>query len=74
MKLFLPYRIQAPTRGQMSAFFWVTVAILIAFGTLCLFLGYRAPPEKTAEAARALRYGYGAITVAVAMYVARRFL
>jgi hypothetical protein len=74
MKLFLPYRVQPPTRTQLSAFFWVFFAILIGFGAACLFLGYRAPPEKAVEAARALRYGYGSIAVALAMYIVRRFL
>ncbi len=74
MKLFLPYRIQSPTNTQLSAFFWVVLAILVGFGVLCLFLGYRAPPEKAAEALRALRYGYGSIAVAVLIYLIRRFL
>ncbi len=72
MKLFLPYRIQSPTPTQLSAFFWVILTILVVFGGLCLCLGYRAPSEKAAEAARAIRYGYASLAVAVAMYVVRK--
>jgi hypothetical protein len=74
MKLFLPYRIQSPTPTQLSAFFWAILVILVGFGALCLFLGYRAGPEKAAEAARAIRYGYASIAVALAMYIGRRIL
>jgi hypothetical protein len=73
MKLFLPYRIQSPTNTQLSAFFWVFFMILLGFGAVCLFLGYRAPAEKAAEAARAIRYGYGSIAVAALIYLIRRF-
>ena len=73
MNLFLPYRIRPPTETQLTVFFWVVFVILVGFGAVCLFFGYRAPPEKAAEAATAIRYGYGLIAVAVAMYIVRRF-
>ena len=50
MKLFLPYRIQPPTDTQLKVVF----VILVGFGAVCLFLGYRAPPEKAALAAGAI--------------------
>jgi hypothetical protein len=73
MKLFLPYRIQPPTETQLRVFFWAVFVIFVGFGAVCLFLGYRAPPEKAAIAAQAIHWGYGSIAVAVAMYIIRRF-
>jgi hypothetical protein len=73
MKQWLPYRIQPPTGTQLRAFFWAVFAILIGWGAACLYLGYRAPPEKAAEAADAIHMGYWSIGIAAAMYIVRRF-
>lgn len=72
MNLFLPYRIRPPTGSQPTVFFRVAFVILVGFGAVCLFLGYRAPPEKASEAAKAIHRGYGLIAAGVAMYVVRR--
>jgi hypothetical protein len=71
--MFLPWRLRPPTGGEQTAFFWATFAIVVGFGALCLFLGYRAPAEKAQEAAAAIRYGWGFLIVGVLMYVIRRF-
>jgi hypothetical protein len=71
--MFLPYRIKPPTPGQFAAFFWTLFIILIGFGVVCLYMGYRAPPERMQDAAETIRYGYGSIAVAVAIYIIRRW-
>ena len=73
MMFFLPYRIQPPTATQLTGVFWAILVLLVGLGAACLFLGYRAPPEKAAEAASAIHWGYGSIAAALAMYVVRRF-
>jgi len=72
MNLYLPWRIRPPTGSQLTVFFWAIFVILVGFGAVCLFLGYRAPPEKAHEAARVIRWGYGFIAVGVAIYVVRK--
>lgn len=57
----------------MNVLFWAILVVIIGFGVVCLFFGYRAPAEKAQEAARLIRGGYGLIVAGVALYVIRRF-
>ena len=47
--------------------------ILVGFGAVCLYFGYRAPAAKAQEAATLIHGGYGFILAAVVMYLVRRF-
>jgi hypothetical protein len=47
--------------------------ILVGFGAVCLFFGYRAPVEKAEAAATLIRGGYGFVISGILMYVIRRF-
>jgi predicted CDP-diglyceride synthetase/phosphatidate cytidylyltransferase len=71
--MYLPWRIRPPTGSEQTVLFWGIVVLLIGFGAVCLFFGYRAPAEKADEAAQAIRGGWGFIGVGVAMYLVRRF-
>jgi hypothetical protein len=73
MPLFLPWRARPPTEGERNVLFWIVVAIFVGFGLVCLYFGYRAPPEKAQEAAKAIRGGYGFIAVGVVIWAVRRF-
>ena len=39
--------------------FWGIVVILVGFGAVCLFFGYRAAAEKAPEAVKLIHGGYG---------------
>ena len=39
--------------------FWGIFVILVGFGAVCLYFGYRAPAEKAQEAAKLIRGGWG---------------
>jgi hypothetical protein len=80
MRPLLGFPIRPPAEGEVGVLywlvrvvFWVVLVALVGLGGVCLFLGYRAPPEKAAEAARAIRLGFEAIGIAVTMYIVRRF-
>jgi hypothetical protein len=47
--------------------------ILVGCGVVCLFFGYRAPPEKAQEAATAIHDGWGCIIAGAVMCIIRRF-
>lgn len=38
---FLPWRIRPPTENEHLVLFWGIFAIVIGFGAVCLFFGYR---------------------------------
>ncbi len=57
----------------MNVLFWGLFGILVGFGAVCLFFGYRAPAEKDQEAARLIHGGHAFIAASVLMYVVRRF-
>ena len=71
--IWLPWRIRPPTQDEMNVLFWIIVLIFVGFGLVCLYFGYRAPPEKAQEAAQAIRGGYGFIAVGVVIWAVRRF-
>ena len=73
MAWFLPWRIRPPTESEQTVLFWGIFVLLVGFGAVCLFFGYRAPPAKAQEAAKAIHGGYGFIAVGALMYVIRRF-
>lgn len=60
------------TSGERTVLFWAIFIVIVGFGAVCLFFGYRAPAEKAEDAAKLIRGGYGFIAVGVAMYVIRR--
>jgi hypothetical protein len=70
--MFLPWLIRPPTGSEQTVLSWVIVVLLIGFGVVCLFFGYRAGPEKAAEAAKAIRGGWGFIAAGAGMYLIRR--
>jgi len=53
--------------------FWGVFVLLVGFGAVCLFFGYRAPAERAQEAATLIHGGYGFTSVGALMYVIRRF-
>jgi hypothetical protein len=71
--MYLPWRIRPPTGSEPTVLFWAIFLILVGFGAVCLFFGYRAPAEKTQEAAKLIRGGWGFIAVGTGMYIIRRF-
>jgi high-affinity Fe2+/Pb2+ permease len=72
--MLLPFGIlRRPTEQEGRVIFWVIFLVLVGFGAVCLFYGYRAPAEKAEEAARLIRGGYGFIAAGVVMLVIRRF-
>ena len=70
---FLPWRIRPPTESEQTVLFWGIAVLLVGFGAVCLFFGYRAPAEKAQEAAKAIHGGYGFVAAGGLMYVLRRF-
>jgi len=64
---------RAPNAAEFSVLFWLLLLFLLGFGVVCLYFGYRAPPDKADEAAKAIRGGYGFIASAVAIYGIRRW-
>jgi hypothetical protein len=52
--------------------FWIIFLILVGFGAVCLFYGYRAPVKKAQEASKLIRGGYGFIASGFVMLVVRR--
>ncbi len=77
MSLFFNFRIRGPTVSEVTVvrwiIFWGFFAAFLGLGAVCLFLGFRAPPEKAAEGARAIRLGFGAVGIAGIMYIIRRY-
>jgi hypothetical protein len=71
--MYLPWRIRPPTGSEQAVLFWGIFPVLVGFGAMCQFFGYRAPPEKVQEAAALSRGGYGFISAGVLMCVMRRF-
>lgn len=71
--MYLPWRIRPPTGSEQTVLFWGIVVLLVGFGAVCLFFGYRAPAEKADEAAKAIRGGWGFIAAGAGMYLVRRF-
>jgi hypothetical protein len=67
-------RIRPPTGSEQTVLFWAIFVILVGFGAVCLFFGYRAPAAKVQEAAKLIRGGWGFIAVGIGMYIIRRFL
>ena len=72
--MLLPFGIfKRPTEQEGRVLFWVIFLVLVGFGAVCLYYGYRAPTEKAEEAAKLIHGGYGFIGAGVAMLVIRRF-
>ncbi len=71
--IWFPWRIRAPTPDELNVLFWIVVAVFVGFGLVCLYFGYRAPPEKAQEAAEAIRGGYGFIAMGGVIWAVRRF-
>jgi len=71
--MYLPWRIRPPTGNEQTMLFWGIFVILVGFGAVCLFFGYRAPVEKAEAAATLIRGGYGFVISGILMYVIRRF-
>ena len=69
---YLPWRIRPPTGSEQTVLFWGILVLLVGFGLVCLFFGYRAPAQKAQEAAKLIRGGYGFLAAGAAMYVIRR--
>ena len=40
------------TFGEGSVMFWSAFLVLVGFGAVCLYFGYRAPAEKAQEASK----------------------
>ena len=73
--MLLPFGIlKRPTAAERNILFWAIFLLLVGFGAVCLYYGYRAPTEKAEEAAKLIHGGYGFIAAGVAMLVIRRFL
>ena len=73
--MLLPFGImKRPTAAEWNTLFWMIFLVLVGFGAVCLFYGYRAPEEKAQEAARLIRGGYSFIAAGVGMLVIRRLL
>ena len=73
MPIPIPPPIKPPTPAELRVLFWAVVIILIGFVVVCLYFGYRAPPEKAKDAARLIHNGYVQIGAGVALVVIRRF-
>ncbi len=71
--MYIPRPIRPPTSDEMTVLFWAILVVIIGFGVVCLFFGYRAPADKAQEAAKLIRGGYGLIAGGVGMYAVRRF-
>jgi hypothetical protein len=71
--MYLPWRIRPPTGSEQTVLFRGIFVILVGFGAVCLFFGYRAPAAKAQEAATLIRGGWGFIIVGAGTYVIRRF-
>ncbi len=56
---YLPWRIRPPTGSEQTVLFWGIFVLLVGFGAVCLFFGYRALAEKAQEAAKLIRGGHG---------------
>lgn len=72
MGMYIPRPIRPPTGSEWTVLFWVAVIIVMGFGIVCLYFGYRAPPDKAAEAARLIRGGYAFIAAGPALVIIRR--
>jgi hypothetical protein len=70
--MYIPRPIKPPTGSELSVLFWMIFLILVGFGAVCLFFGYRAPVEKAQEASKLIRGGYGFIATGFVMLVVRR--
>ena len=60
------------TFGEGSVMFWSAFLVLVGFGAVCLYFGYRAPEEKAQEASKLIWGGYGLIGSGAVMYAIRR--
>ena len=70
--MFLPHGINPPTGEEGRVLFWVIFFVLVGFGAVCLFYGYRAPAEKAQEAAKLIRGGYAFIAAGIGMLIIRK--
>ncbi len=62
------------TPADYAALFWTGCLVLVGFGAVCLFFGYRAPAEKAEQASKLIWGGYGCIAAGIAMHDIRSIL
>ena len=71
--IYLPHPIKPPTGDERAVIFWTIFLILVGFGIVCLYFGFRAPVEKGEEAMKLIAGGLCFIVAGVAMLIYRRF-
>ncbi|MBN1361798.1 MAG: hypothetical protein JW993_14475 [Sedimentisphaerales bacterium] len=73
MGIYVPQPIKPPTGSELTVLFWVVVIIVLGFGLVCLYFGYRAPADRAEEAAKLIRGGYAFIAGGVVLALVRRY-